>query len=338
MACPSPIWSSIRQAYEAGKHAVHEEFDGTHAARNPGQQWRTEFDSRGFLVRPDHGQWTWGMDLQSVGGCPVSGSPEVGANGNTLRYRWNDQVEEWFVNDQRGLEQGWTIQAGSADGQRANQDALTLTFKLRGALRPVISSDGTNVTFWYDETTALTYGGLKAWDAAHKALDIRFAPGEDEASLAISVDDTEAIYPIMIDPIAQQAYLKASNAGAGDLFGFSVAVSGDTVVVGAYNEDGDATSTAAAPNDNASQAGAAYVFVRSGTSWSQEAYLKASNAGASDRFGFSVAVSGDTVVVGAPGKTATHPPPPRFPTTLPPMPEQPTCLCGAGQAGAKRLT
>ena len=97
----------------------------------------------------------------------------------------------------------------------------------------------------------------------------------------------------------QEAYLKASNAGADDRFGRSVAVSGDTVVVGAWQEDGDIYSTAAAPNNNANRAGAAYVFVRSGTTWSQEAYLKASNAGAGDNFGYSVAISGDTVVVGA---------------------------------------
>ena len=53
------------------------------------------------------------------------------------------------------------------------------------------------------------------------------------------------------------------------------------------------------PNESAGNAGAAYVFVRSGTTWSQQAYLKASNTGAGDQFGCSVAVSGDTVVVGA---------------------------------------
>ena len=49
------------------------------------------------------------MDLQSVGKTPVSGRSEVEATHNTLRYHWSEQVEEWFINDQRGLEQGWTI-------------------------------------------------------------------------------------------------------------------------------------------------------------------------------------------------------------------------------------
>src|SRR5262249_28586387 len=98
----------------------------------------------------------------------------------------------------------------------------------------------------------------------------------------------------------QQAYLKASNTDAADRFGYSVAISGDTIVVGAYGESSKATGINGNQSDNsANLAGAAYVFVRSGTAWRQQAYLKASNTDAGDRFGNSVAVSGDTVVVGA---------------------------------------
>jgi hypothetical protein len=102
---------------------------------------------------------------------------------------------------------------------------------------------------------------------------------------------------------SQQAYLKASNATGFDNFGSSVAISGDTIVVSAPEEDSDQTTitngSAASGNDLAFGSGAAYVFVRSGSNWSQQAYLKASNAEQSDRFGGSVAISGDTVVVGA---------------------------------------
>ncbi len=98
----------------------------------------------------------------------------------------------------------------------------------------------------------------------------------------------------------QQAYLKASNAAASDNFGFAVAVSGDTVVVGALTEDSSASGVNGDENnDDELGSGAAYVFVRSGTTWSQQAYLKASNPGANDLFGVSVAIAGDTVVVGA---------------------------------------
>src|SRR5262249_9401641 len=99
---------------------------------------------------------------------------------------------------------------------------------------------------------------------------------------------------------SQQAYLKASNTNAGDQFGVSVAVSGDTAVIGAWAESSNATGVNGNQLDNSTpDAGAAYVFVRNGTTWSQQAYLKASNTDAFDAFGASVAVSGDTVVVGA---------------------------------------
>jgi len=100
----------------------------------------------------------------------------------------------------------------------------------------------------------------------------------------------------------QQSYVKASNAGGGvpfgDMFGFSVALSGDTAVVGAYFEQSNATGINGDQNNNAGPRGAAYVFVRSGASWSQQAYVKASNTGP-DQFGFSVGVSGDSMIVGA---------------------------------------
>jgi hypothetical protein len=100
-----------------------------------------------------------------------------------------------------------------------------------------------------------------------------------------------------------QAYLKASNVGEDDEFGQKLAIDGDTIVVTSELEDGDSTSTAAAPNDNAEDAGAAYVFVRNGTTWTQQAYLKSSNIDANDYFGVAVDLQGDTLVVGAYGES-----------------------------------
>ena len=98
----------------------------------------------------------------------------------------------------------------------------------------------------------------------------------------------------------QQAYLKASNPTMDAVFGDAVAISGDIIVVGAPNEDSNATGVNGNQNDHSAfNAGAAYVFVRSGTNWSQEAYLKGSNTERGDYFGYSVSVSGNTVVVGA---------------------------------------
>ena len=76
----------------------------------------------------------------------------------------------------------------------------------------------------------------------------------------------------------QQAYVKASNTGAGDRFGIAVALSsnGNTLAVGAYREDSNATGINGNQADNsATDSGAVYVFTRSGTTWSQQAYIKA---------------------------------------------------------------
>jgi len=98
----------------------------------------------------------------------------------------------------------------------------------------------------------------------------------------------------------QQAYLKASNTEDNDIFGNTVAISGDTIVVGAWGERSNATGVNGNQQDNSVQAaGAAYVFTRSGNTWSQQAYLKASNTGFQDTFSYSLDISGDTIVVGA---------------------------------------
>ena len=86
----------------------------------------------------------------------------------------------------------------------------------------------------------------------------------------------------------QQAKLTASDAAGFDFFGSAVAISGDTIVAGALGDD-----------DAGSVSGSAYVFVRSGTSWTEQAKLTASDGAAVDIFGSSVAINGDTAIAGA---------------------------------------
>jgi Ca2+-binding RTX toxin-like protein len=105
-------------------------------------------------------------------------------------------------------------------------------------------------------------------------------------------DDRDARYPLLIDPYLQAAKLTASDGATDDSLGFSVAIDGDVVVVGAKGDD---------VGTNADQ-GSAYVFVKPEGGWvnaAESARLTASDGDANDQFGVSVAVSGDTVVVGA---------------------------------------
>ena len=89
----------------------------------------------------------------------------------------------------------------------------------------------------------------------------------------------------------EQAQLTASDGAATDFFGFCVAASGNTIVVGAYQDD---TTTGF-------DSGSVYVFARSGSRWSEQAKIVADDGAMDDRMGFSVAIDEDTIVVGAPG-------------------------------------
>lgn len=105
------------------------------------------------------------------------------------------------------------------------------------------------------------------------------------------------------DSWAQEAYIKASNVGSSDYFGYSLSLEGDTIAVGAYLEDSNQNSvtngTSSSSDNSFTDSGAVYVYKRTNDSWAQEAYLKASNSGSSDHFGTSISIDGDKLVVGA---------------------------------------
>jgi hypothetical protein len=97
-----------------------------------------------------------------------------------------------------------------------------------------------------------------------------------------------------------QQQLQAGNATPGDRFGGAVALAGDVLVVGARFEDGDGTGINPPVTPNA-PSGAAYVYTRTGATWSQLAYVKAPDTQAGADFGAAVSLSGDSLAVGAPG-------------------------------------
>jgi hypothetical protein len=145
------------------------------------------------------------------------------------------------------------------------------------------------------------------------------ASGEDSAATGIggnqadnNATDSGAVYMFVRSGTTwtQQAYIKASNTNTGDNFGTAIALSADggTLAVGAVGEDSTAIGIGGNQADNKElQAGAVYVFVRAGTAWTQQAYVKASNTAFSHSFGFSVALSstGDTLAVSALGEASS---------------------------------
>jgi hypothetical protein len=157
---------------------------------------------------------------------------------------------------------------------------------------------GISVTLSADGNTLAV--GANFEDSA--ATGINDLIGQDDNSAL----NAGAVYVFTRSGIAwsQQAYVKASNTGVGDQFGISAALTGDgnTLAVGAPREDSNATGIGGSQTDNTqTDAGAVYVFTRSGATWNQQAYVKASNTVSGDAFGGSVAVSsdGNTFAVGA---------------------------------------
>ena len=139
------------------------------------------------------------------------------------------------------------------------------------------------------------------------------APREDSGATGVggneadnSKENAGAVYVFTksLSGWLQQAYVKASNTGANDLFGSAVALSADgtTLAVGALEEDSSAPGIGGNQADNsAPQAGSAYILTRNAGTWSQQAYVKASNTGSGDLFGGQLVLSadGNTLVVAA---------------------------------------
>ena len=144
------------------------------------------------------------------------------------------------------------------------------------------------------------------------------APGEGSNSLNVNGDEINDlapsagavyVYALDGDNWTQQAYIKASNTDAGDLFGSKVSINknGSTLVVGAPHESSAATSVNGIQTDNnALLAGAAYVYSNSGGAWEIEAYLKPVNNAENYLFGSALDISalGDVIAIGAPGEAS----------------------------------
>ncbi|MBL4774112.1 MAG: FG-GAP repeat protein, partial [Alcanivoracaceae bacterium] len=136
---------------------------------------------------------------------------------------------------------------------------------------------------------------------AHGEDSITFEVGGEETNNLASLSGAAFVFVRDINgEWSKQAYLKSYNSEENDNFANSVSISGDTIVIGAWGEDSNSTVINSGKDDNSkSNSGAAYVFTRTGSTWTQQAYLKAANADENDRFGYSVAISGDSIVVGA---------------------------------------
>ncbi len=297
---PSRFQLESALSFESSCARVSE--DG-YRARSSTQNWETHFDERGFTVEPQSASWSWGLQLERFGFADQEtaiSSPICTSLGDSrIIYRWNAGIEEWFVTGHGELEHGYTVYERPPTIAPHAPGPLMFALRIRGSLTPRLSDDGRDVSFAESGgSIALTYNGLRVFDAKGRDLEARFHLVD--GGLLLTIEENTACYPLTIDPVAQQAFLKASNAGENDRFGWSVSISGDTAVVGAPDERSNAVGINSDEADNsAAQRGAAYVFVRAGSTWTQQAYLKPSNFTPHSKFGEDVSICGDTIVVGS---------------------------------------
>lgn len=300
------LYSSLADAFKQARCTVNW-VDGTslpdlHAAYfadNPAQQMGAYFTPAAVHLTADpRSAEAWAVEIKLVS-CGygdqlaplLPGTLSVAGNHVENRREVTGlpgaRVTEWYVNKSEGLEQGFTISRRLGSPSSA---WLRLALEFDGGMIASMGESGRSIALSRkDGKHVLRYGGLSAWDATGSELEARMSSADGR--VWIEVNDSNAVYPVTIDPTFTQQQQLAPESGAGDNFGFSVSLSGDTAVIGAPNHS---------VRSHLYQ-GSALVFVRSGTTWSEQQKLIASDGNDFDQFGTSVAISGDSIVVGAIG-------------------------------------
>jgi hypothetical protein len=288
---PAAAWRPISEALglDAAAYQVR-----ALAAQNRAAGLTMRFGHRGVNVN--------GMllGLASVGrgaAATQQGSTTPHTKANRVEYSLRG-ITQSFINGPLGLEQTFEL------AQRpTGSGPVELTLRTAGALRTHVGGGAATITL--ANAHKLTLSGLGVRDANGAGVPARFELRHGQ--LRIRVDDESARYPLRIDPFVQQGSKLVGTPSGPDAFqGDSVAVSsdGNTILVGGQND--------------AAGDGGAWVFVRTGTTWSQQAHLvgdctvSCSNEGTGEvgqgAFGTSVALSGDgdTAVIGAPGDSSNN--------------------------------
>ena len=267
--------------------------DGSFTAPNRSNGLRSQIASDGIEVRPREGRVpggdpTWNFSLRTVGfgyegDVRLVGDSEIVQHQNRIE-RLSRGFIEWFVNDECGVEQGWTILEPPP-----GVNASTLRIELESAgLRACVSDDGCSIAFVEESgATRLRYHGLRAWDAIGTELSARMSA--TRRGFVVEVAGDEVLYPITVDPFLSGPTWTATSGQAGSEFGVSVAGAGDV------NGDGfDDVLVGARFFDNGQEdEGRAFLYLGSpsGPSLAPDWFAESDQEDA--EFGFSVSGAGD---------------------------------------------
>ena len=199
-----------------------------------------------------------------------------------------ENLTEWFENKHNSIEHGFDI---FKKPQGFGKIKITLNLENATALKK-----DNYILIKQGKKTVAKYSKLKIKDKKGKTITGTLNAKNNE--IILSFDDSKLIYPIEIDPTitvteTENKKLTASDGAEDDEFGYSVSISGDFAIVGAYWDD-----------DNGENSGSAYIFSKDfggANNWGKVKKLTASDGAKDDHFGTSVSISGDFAIVGAYG-------------------------------------
>ena len=307
-------WSAAQANIEASEYHVTwsianglADLAAAYQAPNRAHGFRTYFTEQGIRVIPrteSPPSWEWGLSLARwgrSGATEAAGDARLFVDGNRVEID-RGPIVEWFVNDAKGLEQGFTI--GTPPEGAESGAPLVVDLALTGTLEPMLSEDGQAIDFAVPGgQRVIHYAQLAASDARGTALRAWMQGFCEEGlrGIRLVVDDRDAAYPVTIDPLATNPAWTDHRSGQ---FGYSVAPAGDV------NGDGYGDVIVGAPlaDTGAGEGtGAVFVYYGSPSGPSTEADWINFYASAGDHYGHSVATAGDVngdgysdVIIGAP--------------------------------------
>ncbi len=239
-------WANIQEGIRREAYSLKwserprvKEMEPAWQAPNMANRFESYFTEHGAIVAPE-GEgapaWSWGLELIRWGrqGALKEVPPSKPlASGNRVEFN-HGAIKEWYVNDERGLEQGFSVEAPPSTSVRK---ALLIDLALSGTLHPKFSEDGQSVDFWDGGSVAvLRYGSLKVTDGAGRILLSRFEgfapsvvgrPPSVAGGIRIAIDDTDAVYPITVDPLATSPAWTLTGGDASEYLGVHMAAVGD---------------------------------------------------------------------------------------------------------------
>ncbi len=302
-----PSWSAAVQSHIAdSEYEITWQGEAGWQAPNRAHNLRASFTADGIRVVPRTEQvapWEWGLafvGVSSSGDVAAVEPARLHVDGNRVEYD-RGSIVEWYINDDRGLEQGFTL-SGPLSPARGE---VFIELSLTGTLDPAFSEDGQAIDFEAPGgAVVLHYAALTVVDAGGRTLPARMEGFTEPGLRGIRIvfDDRGAAYPVTVDPLATSASWNGESNQNSGWYGYSVSTAGDV------NGDGYSDVVVGAPlfDNGQTDEGRAFVYLGSASGLASVPAWTAESDRANALFGWSVATAGDIngdgyadVVVGA---------------------------------------